>query len=307
MLRSWWMSRRAMLSMITTVGAILAIEDSTGAGRAAPAGETRYQGYSAEDRLLPYARFFTERTLPAPAEVAVAYAGPATDPQLIPEFDCLPSDLSPSGYSAVETGYGHTRSGVTWVAVRTVMPRVSAAMWDWWFGWHIAESARYKLWHPDAHLYVGAAQSRTAAGLGDREKYIGNTVYVDEYIGAKLQQLAISFHDPALLGMEVPDGHTIISGRVGSSVAPLDVGWLTHQVRPVPGGCEMRSRFYLNLYGPRVPDAGQAAQAVARGAAVDPADLTLGLDMARELLLHCGQEMNHLATFLPELHRAFTS
>ncbi len=165
------MSRRAMLSMITNVGATLMIEESTGAGHATPAGEARYRGYSAEDRLLPFARFFTERTLPAPAEVAVAYAGPPTDPQLIPEFDCLPDDLSPSGYSLVETGYGHTGSGVMWVAVRTVMPRVSAAMWDWWFGWHIAEPARYKLWHPEAHLYVGAAQSRTESGLGDRDKY----------------------------------------------------------------------------------------------------------------------------------------
>jgi hypothetical protein len=307
MLRSWWMSRRAMLSMIPKAGAILMIEGSTGAGHAAPAEDARYRGYSSEDLLLPYARFFTERTLPAPAEVAVAYAGPATDPQLIQEFDCLSSDLSPRGYSPVETGYGYTRSGVMWVAVRTVMPRVSAAMWDWWFGWHITEPARYKLWHPEAHLYVGAAQSRAEAGLGDRAKYIGNTVYVDEYIGAELQQLAISFHDPALLGLEVPGDQTIILGRVGSSVAPLDVGWLAHQVRPVPGGCEMRSRFYLNLYGPRVPDIGQAARAVARGAALDPADLTLGLDMARDLLLHCGQEMNHLATFLPELHQEFAS
>ncbi|MEU2121895.1 DAPG hydrolase family protein [Nocardia niwae] len=296
-----------MLSMIPNVGAIVMIEESTGTGHAAPAGQTRYRGYSSEDRLLPYARFFADRTLPVPAEVAVAYAGPATDPRLIPEFDGLPGDLSPSGYSAVETGYGYTRAGAMWVAVRTVMPGVTAAMWDWWFGWHIAESARYKLWHPDAHLHVEAAQIRTTAGLGDRDRYIGNTAYVDEYIGAKLQQLAISFHAPALLGLEVPDDHTIILGRVGSSVAPLDVGWLAHQVRPTPGGCEMRSRFYLNLYGPRVPDAGQAARAVARGAALDPADLALGLDWARELLLHCGQEMNHLAAFLPELYREFAS
>jgi len=38
---------------------------------------------------------------------------------------------------------------------------------------------------------------------------------------------------------------------------------------------------------------------------VDPSDLVLGLDLARDLLLHCGQEMNHLAGFLPELHAEF--
>ncbi|WP_253260185.1 DAPG hydrolase family protein [Nocardia farcinica] len=67
----------------------------------------------------------------------------------------------------------------------------------------------------------------------------------------------------------------------------------------------MRSRFYLNLYGPRTPDPRQTAQAVARGAAVDPADLVPGLGLARDLLLHCGQEMNHLASFLPELYDEF--
>ncbi|WP_434086205.1 DAPG hydrolase family protein [Nocardia sputorum] len=31
-------------------------------------------------------------------------------------------------------GYGRRRSGLARVTVRTGMPRVTAAMWDWWFG-----------------------------------------------------------------------------------------------------------------------------------------------------------------------------
>ncbi|WP_442939666.1 DAPG hydrolase family protein [Nocardia sp. CY41] len=38
------------------------------------------------------------------------------------------------GYSATETGYSRTRSGLARVTVRTGMPRVTAAMWDRWFG-----------------------------------------------------------------------------------------------------------------------------------------------------------------------------
>ena len=71
------------------------------------------------------------------------------------------------------------------------------------------------------------------------------------------------------------------------------------------GGAEMRSRFYLNLRGLHVPDPKQAVCAVRRGTSVDPSDLVLGLDLARDLLLHCGQEMNHLAGFLPELYEEF--
>ena len=37
------------------------------------------------------------------------------------------------------------------VAVRTDMLGVGALMWDWWIGWHATDTARDKLWHPDAH------------------------------------------------------------------------------------------------------------------------------------------------------------
>ncbi|PXX58157.1 hypothetical protein DFR70_115130 [Nocardia tenerifensis] len=270
------------------------------------AGATRYRGYSAQDRELPYARFMAEHTTPAHTSVLAAHAGPPTSPALIPEFTALPLDLAPGARSPVETGYGQTAHGQVWAAVHTDMPGVTAAMWDWWFAWHPIESARYKLWHPDAHLYASTSADRNAEPIPYRDKYIGTTSYVDEYIGPKLQQLAIAFRDPTLEGFQVPEGHTVILARVGSIVAPVDLGWLAHQVRPTPTGCEMRSRFYLNVYGLHTPDLPQAVEAVKRGAAIDPADLVLGVDLARDLMLHCGQEMHHLAEFLPDLYTAFS-
>ncbi|WP_232541927.1 DAPG hydrolase family protein [Nocardia bovistercoris] len=241
-----------------------------------------------------------ERTVPARASVIDAYSGAPVASDLIPEFRALVRDLAPDGYSVVETGYGQKTSGEVWVAVHTPMPGVSARMWEWWFGWHLVESARYKLWHPDAHMFAEiAVDQRDSAG------YVGKVSFVDEYIGARLQQLAIGFRDPVAHGFTVPDGQAVIFGRVGSSVAPVDLGWLAHQVRPVPGGCEMRSRFYLGRYGAHGPDPVYAARAIQRGAAADPRDLLPGLDLARDLLLHCGQEMNHLAGFLPELYARF--
>ncbi|CCQ17933.1 putative uncharacterized protein [Rhodococcus sp. AW25M09] len=275
-------------------------------GAAAGCGR-RYQGYHDADRDRPYARYMAQRTSPAPAPVADAYAGPALPPGSIPGFGSITSDLAPTGYSTVETGYGQSADGVAFAAVRTVMPRVTAAMWDWWFGWHSTEAARYKLWHPDAHLYAALAEDRTGMDIPDTAKYIGNTTFVDEYVGPKLQQLGIGFRDPGAHGFTVPTDQTIVFGRVGSSIAPVDLGWLARQVRPVDGGAEMRSRFHLNLRGLHVPDLKQAACAVRRGASVDPSDLVLGIDLARDLMLHCGQEMNHLAGFLPELYEEFRS
>ncbi|MBB5911177.1 hypothetical protein BJY24_000044 [Nocardia transvalensis] len=292
--------RRAALTLAAAAGVAWT------AGRAAASPDNaRYHGYSAEDAALPYARFMADRTAPPPEPVAAAFAGPPVAPDLVPDFATLTTDLAADGYSAIETGYGQTAAGVVWVAVRTEMPRVTAAMWDWWFGWHSTEPARYKLWHPDAHLFAALAEDRTAARIPDRDRYIGNISYVDEYVGPKLQQLAIAFQDPVAHGFAVPAGHTVVFGRVGSAIAPVDLGWLAHQVRPIDGGCEMRSRFHLNLRGLHAPDLPQAVRAVERGASVDPGDLVLGLDLGRDLLLHCGQEMHHLAGFLPELHAEF--
>ncbi len=304
MVKSSALSRRRALALAAVGAGAFAVVRSSPAHADGP-DNVRYGGYSAQDRAQPYAHFMTEHTAPPQPAVTAAYAGPPTPAERIPSFSALTAELGPSGYAPIETGYGHTDSGIVWVAVRTEMPRVTAAMWDWWFGWHLAESARYKLWHPDAHMYAEVAADRTGGALPDRQRYVGNISYVDEYIGPKLQQLAIAFHDPVAYGFTVPDDHTVVLGRVGSSVAPVDLGWLAHQVRPVAGGCEMRSRFYLRIYGVHTLDPVHTARAVQRGAAADVDDLVPGLDLARDLLVHCGQEMNHLARFLPELYDEF--
>lgn len=298
------MTRRQALTLAVAGAGAWAAAPAATAGADTP-DNVRYPGYSAADRAQPYAHYMAEHTAPPQSAVATCHAGAPVRSEHIPPFSELPHDLAPTGYSPIETGYGHTDSGIVWVAVHTTMPRVDAAMWDWWFGWHLVESARYKLWHPDAHMYAEVAADRLDQPMPDRARYIGNISYVDEYIGPKLQQLAIAFEDPLAHGFDVPDGHTVVFGRVGSSVAPVDLGRLAHQVRPVPGGCEMRSRFYLRQYGTHAPDPVHTARAVARGAAADVSDLLPGLDLARDLMLHCGQEMNHLSRFLPELYHEF--
>ena len=281
-------------------------------GKAAPISTqpqdctVRYQGYRPQDQTRPYAQFMAEHTTRAPQHVLDAFEGPPLAEESIPPFAAMQTDLGRSGYSEIETGYGRQAGGVLFVAVRTVMPQVTPAMWDWWFGWHSVEAARYKLWHPDAHLYASLKHDLTGADIADKQKYVGNTTYVDEYVGPKLQQLGIEFRDPIAHGFDVPPDQTLILGRVGSSIVPVDLGWLAHQVRPIDGGSEMRSRFYLNIRGLHLPNLEQAACAVRRGASVDPRDLVLSLSVAKDLLLHCGQEMNHLAGFLPELHAQFS-
>jgi hypothetical protein len=268
---------------------------------------TRYLGYRAVDYAQPYASFFTGKTSPVPDRVTKALAAGPTDPHLAIPHAGLDAEMAEPGYSAVETGYTTLPNGQVWVACLTDMPGVRPYMWDWWFGWHSSQSARYKLWHPDAHASAALKEDRTLTpGLSDKERYVGNVSYVDEYIGPHLEQLAIAFDDPVAAGFpkQALTG-TLVYGRVGSSIAPIDLGYLCHQVRPTKNGCEMRSRFFLNDIGFHTPDLVEAACALGRGLAPLP-QLPFDSAFGADLLQHCGAEMHHLSTFLPKLYARFS-
>ncbi|MDO9355105.1 MAG: hypothetical protein Q7T55_15505 [Solirubrobacteraceae bacterium] len=302
-------SRRRFLIAGSTVTAAAAVAALPGAQAAAAAStcEARYAGYRDIDRAQPYAKYFKSRTDAPQRQVPAALAAGPVAPALIPTRAKLADDIHNPGYGAVETGYGKLASGEIWVACLTDMPRVTPAMWDWWFGWHSKESARYKLWHPDAHQYAALRYPRVdQPGLTDKQKYIGNTSYVDEIIGGHLDQLAIGFVEPSKFKIDTNafDG-TAICATVGTSLVPVNIGQLVHQVRRTARGSEMRSRFYLNVPGTRGLDTDSIACAVKRGVSL-PKSILFDTAFGAALLEHCGQEMNHLAQFLPELYAEFS-
>lgn len=281
--------------------------------------ERRELGYSSSDRALPYARFFSDVPRPVqPHILETLVAGPQPF-QMGYEIDDAITILSRHGYERMENGWATTERGTLVVSCLTHMPRVTAAMWDWWFGWHSRETARYKLWHPTAHQFSALGEDRGAfPGLTDRQKYINNVSYVDEFIGDRLQRLAIRFVDPSTLGFTDRAGTTHICARVGASDVPLAAGWLIHQVRPTQDGSEMRSRFFLGH--PEILALPSRSLSNPTGAAVLSNPLGRALlkpviaaknreltspQTGMSLLHHCATEMNHLAGFLPELYAEF--
>jgi hypothetical protein len=252
-----------------------------------------YLGYRAADRGTPFADFYQPEMAALPGHVIEALQhGPQAEPTL-PSFDDAAALLQDGGQQT-ENGYGVLRDKGIQVSVRTDMPGVTAEMWGWWFGWHGSDSRRYKLWHPRAHV-----SARWTDGGGDGT-YIGRTSIVAEYLGSSFARPAIQFVDPSTVGLDsVAENQVAICARLGSSELPVDVGWLIHHVRPTPDGAEMRSRFWMGgrhvavRRGNRLADA--AVRPVAARQLPDP----------RDLLVHCAQEMNHLAGFLPELYRRF--
>jgi DAPG hydrolase PhiG domain len=281
--------------------------------------EPRYLGYQDEERTRPFAHFFRDHTLPIQDHVRDALLAGMAPAECGYDIDEAARILQKPGYGKAETGWTRLPGGVTYIAALTDMPGVTAAMWDWWFAWHSTDTARYKLWHPDAHQYSALGQDRGAdRTLTDRQRYIGNVSYVDEYIGGLRMRLAIRFLDPAALGFQEAPGTTTICARTTYSDLPVAAGWLIHQVRPTDHGSEMRSRFFINH--PELLDL--PAHALPRNARTralnNPAARTLLTPLlprvshrlvprtiGHDLLFHCASEMNHLASFLPELYEQF--
>ena len=261
-----------------------------------------YLGYRGDDADTPFGKFFKPEMAALPKHVVEALQHGTQGGMALLAFDDAAS-VAEDGYQQTENGYGVLEDGSYQVSVRTDMPGVTPAMWVWWFGWHGSDTRRYKLWHPRAHLSAAWKDGEQSSRRG-AERYIGRWSLITEYIGSSKLNGAIQFVAPAELGCP-PDSDDAVAvcARLGASDAPVDVGWFIHHIRSTPGGAEMRSRFWMG--GPHI--AVRNAPGVASKALRPIASRILGNPEAsgRNLLVHCAQEMNHLAGFLPELCEAF--
>ena len=259
----------------------------------------RRLGWSAHElATLPYSRFWN----PVMADISAdAHRAVANSPMAEVLLPPMAQAIGSIADAEVQNGFTVTSDGAIHVNLVTEMPAVTPAMIDWWFGWHSDSPERYRLWHPLAHVHAQWATAPPRGSTG-RARYVGHTSEVDEYLGSAMIRGAIQFRRPEELGLvddAVAGGveATAVCARVGLVELPVDIGYLAHHVAAVPGGSVMRSRFWLG--GPNI-----AARAAPMRAAVPVAKRLVGLTEldARALLVHCSQEMTHLATFLPALY-----
>jgi len=257
-----------------------------------------------------YAKYFRWDMSPLPDHVEQALRHGQSDPHdVLPRVDI--NRLLDPGYLPLETGYATLPDGTAHVSVLTRFPGATGEMIDWWFGWHGAETERYKLWHPQAHLYTQLRYERAdSEGLSDKQRYIGNTSYVDEYVGPEIHRLAISFQEPRDFGLDVDSFEaagisTAVCARVGFSDKPIDSGYLIHLIRETSEGCEMRSRFWMGESHLRLLPKGNPIDRLLEAPFIRKLIMPGGI--ARHLLIHCVEEMNHLASFLPDLFAEETS
>ena len=261
-----------------------------------------HPGFDADERRRsPYREFYRDRLAPLSPQARQAVDAGVVAPELLPPVERAAALQAP-GYQPVETGYTISADGAARINVLTRMPGVTPAMWDWWFGWHGSEAQRYKLWHPRAHVDVAWADGRE-----DLRHYVGRTSRVVEFVGSTRLALSIRFVAPSSLGFDesrlAAMGEVAICARGALTGTPMETGWLVHQLRPLAGGCEMRSRFWIAGDNVRPRGMPGGAGAVIGGIArrMSPVNAT----QAAELLVHCAQEMQHLAQILPSLHSTF--
>lgn len=280
--------------------------------------ESRYLGYRAEDKAKPYSKYFLEHSLPIQSHAKDALiAGPVASEYGIRLSEAV-DVMSRPGYLPMENGYTVNSDGHIVVSILTKMPNVIGEMWDWWFGWHSSETARYKLWHPDAHVYSGLGEDRSQIlGITDKQKYINNVSFVDEYLGSNFSPLTVRFVDPHSVGFApTRPGSTVIVARGGLSSLPVAFAWLIHQVRETPDGSEMRSRFIVNcidvLKLPTHSISTTAGKLLVQPVVNELANTFLSSrefvklrEFGPDMLFHCATEMNHLASFLPQLYYEF--
>jgi hypothetical protein len=252
----------------------------------------------------PYARHWNPVMQPLQEQVAAAILHGPEASELGFAIDDADLLVEP-GYLPLENGTTRLASGEIFVAVLTKMPGVTGAMFEWWMGWHYMEHQRYKLWHPRAHIANGTAEMRgDDPGLSDREKYM-TTHYVTEYVGNSRQEITISFSDPGECFSRTADfadnGITAtVYAKVGLQRAPVTIGRLVHQIREVEGGSEMRSRFWLAK--PEIKGVGRESLLGRLVSSDFVVKRLTDQDLGRDMVVHCGMEMNHLASFLPALY-----
>ncbi|MFN8491471.1 MAG: hypothetical protein U0350_27990 [Caldilineaceae bacterium] len=262
--------------------------------------KANYPGYHPQDYQTNYAKYFVpEPALQPSTEVALALQKGSLAPDAIPPLDRVTTMLHP-GYADVENGYTLEADGSARLAILTPMPNVTPLMWHWWFGWHGDQTTKYKLWHPKAH--VSAAWKDGEVG---KVAYIDRTSYIQEYIGKTLEKAAIQFIAPTTLQLsEASEREVFICARVGFVDFPLNYGWLVHQVRTTEKGAEMRSRFWIggkHIHFKTANRLGEiASRLVQKFKKVAP-------QQAIDLVVHCSEEMTHLATFLPALYAEFSN
>jgi hypothetical protein len=260
---------------------------------------TNTRELTAAQKVKPYAKYYDVPMTPAPKEIFDLLNKGSINSML-----ALPiaqrNDLLKPGYLHAERGYCILPDGTGFVAGLTTMPGVTADMIDWWFAWHGLEGLRYAIWdvddHYDIHVAPGDLEHRLNPNLSLRERNWNTTDVVTEDVGAGTMLLDISFMSPEEFGYDMTVFHqgalTAVSANLGPHEPKSKLVCFSHVAREIPGGVELRSRFWIgwNIVdkNPIRVDQGVPAEVIE--------------NLCKGLAYHCPKEYYNLAAILPKVY-----
>ena len=254
---------------------------------------------SAADLAKPYAKYFDLPLTPAPKAIFEFLDRGPVDPALAVPVHHR-NELLKRGYLPVERGYCLMPDGTGFVAGLTQMPGVTPEMIDWWFAWHGLEGLRYAIWdaddHYDIHVTPEDLERRLNPKLSLRERNWNTTDVVTEDIGTGSMVLDISFLSPEDFGYDTDlfknGALTAVSANLGIHDPKSKLVTFTHVAREIPGGIELRSRFWIgwNIVDKKPVRVGQDV----------PREVIAGI--CKGLAYHCPKEYHNLAAILPKVY-----
>lgn len=253
------------------------------------------QNITADAPNLPYYKYYLQDQ---------AKVDPVAQKQLA-QFSIDPKDVTPvqdrndlfkPGYLKTEVGYCQMPDGTAFVANYMKMPNVTAEMFHWWFAWHGLEPMRYIIWNKDDHYNVvvknGTEKQLTDSSIPMQERIYGVTHTVTEDTGFGPETIDIAFKNPVDLGYDpellAKSDSEVVAAANGETALML------HTVRPIEGGIELRSRFWLGW---------NVDLKTHEAVRIIPDDATIDGKIAKRLGLHGIKEMSNLANILPSLYQ----
>ncbi|OON99713.1 MAG: hypothetical protein ATN35_11260 [Epulopiscium sp. Nele67-Bin004] len=258
---------------------------------------------TAEEEELSYAKYYDNEMTSIPQEdLDVVNQGPMNPKYALPIEQR--TKLLDSGYFDVETGYCCMPNGKGYAATKVFMKGVTPEMLDWWFNWHPLEGLRYAIWCPVAHDSISAKTPdahKDSSPVDMKYRNYGKTHYPVEGFDLKgKEKIEITFYSPEDVGMDTelfkePNISSLYAAKVVKHAGPiqLPINVFHHCVRPVTGGVEYRSRYWL---GYTINEKDEIVESKI------PFPKHFMESMARNNCLHSLTEYNHLASILPSLY-----
>lgn len=218
------------------------------------------------------------------------------------------------GYLNLEHGFVRAADGSWYIACLTDLGHeVNGEMFDWWYR-NCDETQRFRWSHPRDNVSCTYEPQFYAVMPQERQRghYVDHIHIIEVNVGGKSRKLQIEYERPSKLfdmATFAENGITAcIVGRVfdrNPTLGLIAVGHMMHMVREINGRSELRSRYWVgNLAYPETVENIIFARSL--NAVVNTRlfkILKMPASTARDLWVHCSQEMHCLREFLPHFYR----